>query len=176
MSASTEGTNVSIAGNSGSFALALGGAVNDAHLIIYGALVDSVITKPTYKLTGPPMSVTSNGRLVGTVSVGGWGRAGMLGIGGGAAYYLESNLFFAGTLLGSQLFIDDTNGNTVAQSALGFTFEGLFGKEWWVSDNWGLGVTGQVLLGAMKDRPLGTGTPPTWTLAAFSVLFSATYN
>jgi hypothetical protein len=124
------------------------------------------------------MSDVSNGRLVGAVSVGGFGRAGMIGIGGGAAYYLESNLFFAGSLLGSQLFIDDSNGNSVVQSDLGITFEGLFGKEWWVSDNWGLGVTGQVLLGVMKDQaiPGQNASTPTWKLAAFSVLFSATYN
>jgi len=64
----------------------------------------------------------------------------------------------------------------VARSAWGFTFEGLFGKEWWVSDNWGLGVCGQVLLGAMKDRPESHESVPTWRLTVFSVLFSASYN
>jgi hypothetical protein len=122
------------------------------------------------------MSAVSNGRLVGAVSVGGFGRAGVLGIGGGAAYYLDSNLFFAGSLVGSKLFIDDVNGNTAVQSDLGITIEGLVGKEWWVSDNWGLGVSGQLLLGVMKDQATPNGSPPTWKLAAFSVLFSASYN
>jgi hypothetical protein len=175
MSASTQGTDVSIAGRGGSLGVALGGALN-RHVILYGTLLDSWAQSPTYKLTGPSMSDTSNGRLVGAVSVGGFGRAGVIGVGGGAAYYLDSNLFFAGSLLGSRLFVDEPNGSAAVQSDWGLTFEGLFGKEWWASDNWGLGVTGQVLLGAMKDRPPANGTLPTWALATFSVLFSASYN
>ena len=175
MSASTKGTDLSIAGGGGSFGIALGAALN-SHLIVYGTLIDDAALGPTYKITGPSMSATGNGMLVGAVSIGGFGRAGVVGVGGGVAYYLDSNLFFAGSLLGSRLFVDDSNGNAAARSDWGFTFEGLFGKEWWVSDNWGLGVAGQMLLGAMKDRPLANESVPTWHLAAFSVLFSASYN
>jgi hypothetical protein len=56
------------------------------------------------------------------------------------------------------------------------TLEGQVGKEWWVSSNWGLGLAGRALLGAMKDRPLVNENVTTWRLAAFSLLFSATYN
>ena len=175
MSASKNGTNASVAGGGTSFAIALGGAINP-HVIIYGTVTNSTASKPDGKISGPSPDYNNKGRAFGLVGVGGYGNAGVVGLGGGMAYYLDSNLFFAGSLLGSRLFIDNDSGNTLARTAWGFTFEGLAGKEWWVSDNWGLGVSGQVLLGAMKDEGIAGEDVATWTVAAFSVLFSATYN
>ena len=175
ISSSTKGTDSSVAGASGSFDFALGAALN-SHLIIYGTLIESMVRNPTYKLNGPSLSDSSNGMLTGALSLGGFGSAGVVGLGGGVATYLPSNLFFAGSLLASRLFVDDSNGNAPINSDWGFTFDGQVGKEWWVSDNWGLGVAGQLLLGAMKDRPLANESVPTLYLAAFSVLFSASYN
>ena len=63
----------------------------------------------------------------------------MVGTGGGVATYLPSNLFVAGSLLASRLFVDDLNGNKAGNTDWRFTFDGQFGKEWWVSDNWGSG-------------------------------------
>ena len=165
MSASMNGTDVSVAGAGPGFGIAVGGAVN-SHLIIYGTVIDSEASDPEVKVNGQSQGSTNNGT-----------SAGVVGIGAGLAYYLDSNLFFAGSLLASRLVVDDSNGNSLGKSEWGFTFEGLLGKEWWVSDNWGLGVSGQLLLGAMKDHATIAGEAvPTWTLAAFSVLFSATYN
>jgi hypothetical protein len=175
MSASTKGTDLSIAGGGGGFDIALGAALNP-HLIIYGTLIESVARNPTYKLNGPSTTDNPSGTIAGLVSVGGFGSAGVVGVGGGLATYLPSNLFFAGSLLASRLFVDDRYGNNAGNTDWGFTFDGQLGKEWWVSDNWGLGVAGQLLLGAMKDHPFTNESVPTWYLAAFSVLFSASYN
>ena len=49
----------------------------------------------------------------------------------------------------------------------------MVGKEWWVTQDWGLGVAGEVLFASMKDAG---DTSITWTGTAFSVVFSATYN
>ncbi|HZL18099.1 MAG TPA: hypothetical protein VFG23_10165, partial [Polyangia bacterium] len=160
MSASTKGTDSSIAGASGNFDLALGAALSP-RLIIYGTVIESKARNPTYKLDGPSLSDNPSGMIVGTVSLGGFGNAGVVGVGGGVATYLPSNLFLAGSLLASRLFVDDFNGNLVAKSDWGFTFEGQLGKEWWVSDNWGLGIAGQLLLGAMNDHPLANESVPT---------------
>jgi hypothetical protein len=53
----------------------------------------------------------------------------------------------------------------------GFGFNLMVGKEWWVSDNWGLGVALQLLLAGAKDRD---GTE--WDSGALAVLFTATHN
>jgi hypothetical protein len=100
----------------------------------------------------------------------------VVGVGGGLAYYLDSNLFFAGSLLASRLVINNSDGNAIARSDWGFTFDGQIGKEWWASDNWGLGVSLQLLLGRMKDQDDGSGLTPTWSFTSFNVLFSASYN
>lgn len=48
----------------------------------------------------------------------------------------------------------------------------MVGKEWWVSDNWGLGVAANFMVGSMKDKDYDTR----WTGLSTSILFSATYN
>ncbi len=175
LSTSTMGSDLSIAGLDEVLGVALGGAIN-RHVIIYGTLVGSAVRNPTSKNHGPLSSNVSDGMLVGTVTVGGYGDAGAVGFGAGAAYYLDSNVFFAGSLLASRLFVDGVSGGVAAKTDWGFTFEGLVGKEWWVSDNWGLGVAGQLLLGAMQDHPYANESVPTWQLTSFSVLFTASYN
>src|SRR5450432_2185821 len=55
MGASERGTDLSIAGNSGSLGIALGGAVN-SHLIIYGTLIDCLDRRPTGTIHGPSLN------------------------------------------------------------------------------------------------------------------------
>ncbi len=168
MSASSGDTSLSVHGGGAGFGVAVGGAVAQ-NVIIYGTLVDSVASSPTFTETfaGQTSTATANNA-----------SAGVVGIGAGLAYYLDSNVFFAGSLLASRLVINDSNNNPIARTDLGFTFEGLVGKEWWASDNWGLGVSAQVMAGVMKDQQqtFTTQAPPTWRVLAFNVLFSATYN
>jgi hypothetical protein len=165
MSASSGPNSLKYSGGSVGFGLALGGAVAP-NLIIYGALIDSIAQNPDTTFNGPSFGSTS-------------GSVGVVGVGPGLAYYLQpANVFFAGSFLLSRLVFSDTDGNTTDQTDWGFTFEGLVGKEWWVSDNWGLGASAQLLLGTMKDKePLVPGESiPTWRVVAFSLLFSATFN
>ena len=163
MSTGSSTSDLKVSGGGAGFGIAIGGAVSK-NVIIYGTIVDSLASNPTVERDG--ISQTANGA-----------SAGVVGLGGGLAYYLDNNVFFAGSLLASRLVINDTNGNQIGKSDWGFTFEGLFGKEWWVSDDWGIGASLQVMLGRMKDQDtFATASPPTWSVAAFNLLFSATYN
>lgn len=166
MSASAPGIDEELSGTGGAFLFAVGAAVT-RNLVIYGALADSIATNPDIKV---------NGQLFATGT--GKSSAGVVGLGPGLAYYLDdSNIYFSGTLLFSKLSIDGSDGDTIAQSDWGFTLEGQLGKEWWVSDNWGLGGAFQAMWGKMKDKPVAGATDtPTWSFASFSLLFSATYN
>ena len=58
----------------------------------------------------------------------------------GMAHYFGSNAFLGGSVLLSRLSINDDGGDTVARSKYGPGFSLIVGKEWWVSDNWGLGA------------------------------------
>lgn len=176
MSASLNGTERAIAGTAIDFDLALGAAVSP-HLVIYGAFIGSSVRSPQTTFSGQPLTTsTAAGMITATADIGGYGAAFVGGLGGGVAYYFDSNLFLAGSLLASRLVRDYEDGAPAARSDWGFTFEGLIGKEWWVSDNWGLGICGRLLLGAMKDQPIGSESVPTWKLAAFAALLSASYN
>ena len=168
MSASSTGNDIVISGTSGAFGLAMGGAVT-GNLILFGTFTFADITSPNIKINGTSVGAGNN-------------SADSAGFGVGAAYYIEpANVYLAGSLLANQLEIDDNNGNKIAETNWGVGFEGIVGKEWWVSDNWGLGIAAQVLLASMKDKAddtglVATGDTPTWKSSAFSLLFSATYN
>jgi len=153
-------------GASTSLGVAVGGVVAPS-FIVYGALTLATISDPTAEVGGTSGTIPNF-----TASV----RA----LGAGAAYYLEpDNVYFAGTLLAAQLVVDDTSDNSGSSqmgSNVGLGFEGLVGKEWWASDNWGLGVAGQVMLSTMKDGGAAGLPNPTWTIYSFGLLFSATYN
>ena len=57
--------------------------------------------------------------------------------------------------------------------AHGFGAKLAVGKEWWVSDHWGLGLAAEAVLAITPDS--GTN-PPTWTTFGGGLTFSATYN
>jgi hypothetical protein len=165
MKANSGGADLKISGDSVSIGIAVGGALTE-NLVLYGTFTGTTISNPNFSSAGT------------TVIAAGVSTAGSVGFGVGLAYYLEpTNVYFAGSLLANQLELDDADGNKVRETEFGVGFEGLIGKEWWVSDNWGLGVAGQFVFASMKDKDsLGTGNPPTWTSTAFSLLFSATFN
>jgi hypothetical protein len=160
LSASQAGTDVTISGGSETFGAAFGGVVSP-NLIIYGSLFGSSMTDPAVDVSGT--SLTSSG----TVN--------LIGVGPGLAYYFEPvNMYVAGTLAAMKVTTSDSSGNNSADGTKwGFGLQAMVGKEWWVTQDWGLGVAGEVLFASMKDSADSTIT---WTGTAFSVAFSATYN
>jgi hypothetical protein len=97
----------------------------------------------------------------------------MAGMGPGVAYFLDGNMYASVTLLFTKLsFSDSDTSDQIASTEWGFGGGLTFGKEWWVSHNWGLGASGQLLAASMKDH----GASNRWTSISASVLFSATYN
>lgn len=157
--------DVAVKGPAGAFQLALGGNVSP-NLIIYGELFGHAIVEPTVEFDGNEDDAEDV-----TASIG--------GIGVGLAYYLPSNVYFSGTLAASQLRWTEDNGDVQEEfeTELGPAFVGQIGKEWWVSDEWGLGLAGQILVASNKDDDDAVGPEDvTWTTVGLSLLFSATYD
>jgi hypothetical protein len=149
-------TDLNVSGGAGSFSIALGAAVSQ-NLHLYGELVDSVATSP--KLTVNGSSATANNA-----------NYGLYGVGPGVNYYfMPSNVYLSGSLLLSRLNV--TNNGSSSNSDWGLAGKFQLGKEWWVSDTWGLGVAGMLL--ASGNGGGGGSTFTTWSGA---ILFSATYN
>jgi hypothetical protein len=165
MSTTANGSNVVVSGVGLAYGVAVGATIKP-NLAVYGTMTGVVIGDPSVEVGG--LSFPSDG------------TAGTIGLGAGASYYLEpANVYVSGSLLANQLEVSDGKGKTIGKTKWGLGVEGLVGKEWWMSDNWGLGVAGQVLWATMKDQAENglTGTAaPTWTSMSFSLLLSATYN
>jgi hypothetical protein len=69
--------------------------------------------------------------------------------------------------------IDDANSNPIYQTRDGIGIQLMVGKEWWISQDWGIGVAGEFIGASMKDK---NDSSVTWSADAFSILVSATYN
>jgi hypothetical protein len=99
---------------------------------------------------------------------------GMLGI-GASYYFMPLNIYVGGTLgIGAASFTDSSNHS--ASSRAGFAIELDCGKEWWVSDNWGLGVALRLSHASVPPGDIQPNSPSQLGATGFGVLFSATYN
>jgi hypothetical protein len=163
MSTSDAGQTLKLAGAGASIGLAVGFAVVE-NVVLYGTGILAGASDPTVTLNG----VSQVDENLNTD---------FYGLGGGLAYYLvPANVYFAGSLLASWVSVSDTNRNIeLGRSKAGFAVEGLIGKEWWVSSNWGLGLALQLFYGRMSDNTITAARTP-WTTTGGALLFSATFN
>ncbi len=158
-SATFSGTDVSISGGAGGLGISIGGALIE-NLILYGHAYDTIAFNPTF---------TAGGTSTGTSNV----SAGTVGYGIGICYYLmPANVYFSGTLAVTVLTAN--NGSTSSSTQAGPGGRIAIGKEWWVSDHWGLGIAGQLSFASNKDN--SASGAPTWTTLAPTLAFSATFN
>jgi len=146
--------SMSIAGPSGHFGLALGGAIAP-NLILFGELSSDAASNPTFRY-GP-----FEGDLGSDL--------GLVGFGPGIAYYfMPVNLYLSGTAL--LLRATTTGDEGRIETDRGFGVKLALGKEWWVSRDWGLGVAGIATLGSIPSDD------STVKVSNFSLAFTATYN
>lgn len=156
------GAETSVTGTGGTSGVALGLTFGGS-FVLYAEALNNFNVDPTVKV-GPSQIDTNNV------------TAGVFGLGPGVAYYfMPANFYVSGTLVfgNVSVTVDDME---VGETKWGPGLSFMAGKEWWVSDNWGLGVAGQFFYGSYEDKaPIG-GSTPTWKATAFTVVFSATFN
>ncbi|MFL5401077.1 MAG: hypothetical protein ACJ79P_24505 [Myxococcales bacterium] len=156
-SASQNGVDASITGAAGSFGIAVGGAVAENHILAFH-FWDVVATSPS--VSAGNVSVSNADATVTLIAFGPEYTA-----------YSRENLYFSISPALTRATIS-SNGSS-ADTNWGFGLRTGVGKEWWVSDHWGLGVAGHLSLSMNED----TGNnPPTWTGWSATIAFSATYN
>lgn len=104
------------------------------------------------------------------------------GIGLGPTWYFKRANAYLGAAFGvafqGGVAIGASNA-TFTMAKPGFGMEVIGGKEWWVSQNWGVGIAGQLIYMYVPDE--FTITPGStksfgWNTVSFGLLFSATYN
>ncbi|MCE9672217.1 hypothetical protein LY474_30870 [Myxococcus stipitatus] len=154
--------DLAIKGISGSLDLEVGYAVF-TNFIIYGKLFGSSVTNPDLEIDGD----TIEGEAGDDVS------SNYMGIGAGVTYYfMPANFYITGALVVNELSITE-DGDNVAETDAGVGIHLGIGKEWWVSDNWGIGIGAEVALGRIRSD---SNDGDDWNVAHFGLLFTATYN
>lgn len=157
LGSSASSTDEKLSGGAGSFSVAIGGALQE-NLILAGQLWAYSVPDPTY--------------TVGGQSDPGFGRdLGLTGLGLDLVYYvMPTNLYFS--IAPSFTTWSADLGGVKFTSNTGLGVRLAVGKEWWVSERWGVGLDGSMALTSNKEERGG----PTWGSFAFGVAFSATYN
>jgi len=159
----SDGNNTGkLSGGGVSLSVAVGGAVVE-NLIIYGEFYFLSVDDPTRTVNG------SSSTASGVTMAGG-------GFGPGLAYYFQPiNLYLSATVGFSKVDAEDKDTNLqFASTKWGFGFSTLLGKEFWVSDNWGLGAALQFHWASMEDN--APAPAPRIHANALSLLFSSTFN
>lgn len=156
-SASFAGSDFKLSGAAGEFSIAIGGAIQE-NLILAGQLWG-------YSASDPEATIDS-------VSVPGPATLTLTGIGVDLVYYvMPANLYLSITPSLTSLSVEQGGVSESTETGVGLRL--AVGKEWWVSERWGVGLNGNLALASNKDKGPGA---PTWGSFAIAVAFSATYN
>ncbi|PWJ60737.1 MULTISPECIES: outer membrane beta-barrel protein [unclassified Fibrobacter] len=98
-------------------------------------------------------------------------QTGISFLGGGLTYYLSNNIFVTGSIGAGQLTMNTSKDEDLYGTDKGFAFQIGAGKEWWVSENWGLGAELSFVHSSTTGGDNGTGSAN-----AIHLMFSATFN
>ncbi|MFC1573396.1 hypothetical protein ACFL6M_07340 [Candidatus Eisenbacteria bacterium] len=134
------------------------GAIVSPNLAIHGTLFGWMVEDPDVKL-GSETATMPNANLD------------LSAIGAGLTYYLmPSNFYLSGSLGIGTLTIDTALGESSTDPGLAVDL--TVGKEWWVSDRWGLGAAAALSFHSIGEE----GIAENWTGTGFALRFSATLN
>jgi hypothetical protein len=120
----------------------------------------------------PDLTLSSGGESMTVGSDDLSARLLLLGLGG--TYYFAGNSFLT-IILGTTQFSlqDESDSDNTWETDWGFGGRALFGKEWWASDNWGLGIAGYL---DASSNPDSTDSEVKWMGLSLGLVFSATYQ
>jgi hypothetical protein len=162
----TPGITVEYSGGGGAFSLDIGGSPTD-NLVIHVRISDFVMIDPTVTTDAGPLS----GSMEGDGSFG----SNFFGV-GLTYYFMPVNLYLTAALGAGWLTTREDGQDESSSTDVGVGFDFDVGKEWWVSDNWGLGIAGRFSLVSGTTTIENTDVEADFAMAAFALLFSATYQ
>jgi hypothetical protein len=148
-------------GMTGHFNFAIGGAVTE-NFILQLDLSGVSASDPKYSVNGKEYEVTDTSVTTSLLGVG------------FTYYFPSSNIYFTGAVGQAQSTIKYKG--TEYKMDKGYGFNVILGKEWWISDNWGLGLAAQYLYTKCPDSPAVNGVTPDVNATSYGLLLSATYN
>jgi hypothetical protein len=162
----SNGLDFTIKGGAATADVALGGTPAPG-LVIGGAVSAVVASSPT--IESGDVSVTASGVDMNLSLVG------LL-----VDYYFvpTGGLHAQGTVGYGELSLSDDSGNTTTQNPSGPAFNLGVGYEWWVEEQWGIGLLGRVTYASLKysTRAGGVGVEDKHSVVVPALLFTATYH
>jgi hypothetical protein len=159
---SLNGTELGFSGFSGFLSVDVGGALTE-NLVLHGRISDFVTLGPTVSIDGEEVGDAADGASVGWILF-----APAL-----TYYIMPANIYLTFAPGLTRVVVDSGRGST-GRSEWGFGLNADAGIEWWVSDQWGLGVALRLCWGRVEDDSDGVAVPITGT--GLGILFSATYQ
>jgi hypothetical protein len=150
------------------FEFRLGGAIME-NLALHATLVGESNSSP--KTTGRIDNFAISG--------GGFKQVGVSLVGAGMTkYFMPANIFVSGSFGSAQFTYAKKSDSIVAVPDRGLGFELSTGKEWWVSPNWGLGVSANLLYASVNSTSqAGIITDKeTDKWLSYGIRFSATFQ
>jgi hypothetical protein len=145
----------------------IGGAIKE-NLILSFDLISRTITGPEVEVDGNTIGTASND-IVATDNT----------MGVGMTYYImPHNIFLSGTVGMAKMTIENKDTDAKGESKAGLGLHVKVGKEWWVSKNWGLGLSGGYgfLIAEDKAPPAGVDYDGTLTSHQLYIMFNTTFN
>ncbi len=138
--------------------LAIGGTVT-RNLALHATLFGWTAGDPTVESGGTGVEL-NNAELT------------MGALGAGITYYfMPLNLYLSPSIGFGGLTLELPGGGD-GESDTGVAFDFTIGKEWWVSNRWGLGVAGGLGLHTIPDND----SSEDWKGTSFAIRFSSTFN
>lgn len=135
------------------------GAVVRPNLAVHGTVFGWEIPKPDAK---------RDGQSVGTLNR----DAAMGAIGGGVTYYFMPLNLYVSPSVGVAWLVSEDSDDQETHTNAGFALDVSVGKEWWVSNRWGLGVAGGIGYYNIPDANIDES----WSGVSFALRFSASFN
>jgi hypothetical protein len=151
-------TDLKFSGAAGDWNFAIGGVVS-RNLALHGTFWGWTLTDP---------EVTLNGTVF-----PGQGSFNMSAFGVGITYYfMPVNIYISPSLGVGVLSVD--GGGASGSSDAGFALDVTLGKEWWIGNKWGMGLSGALGYHSIADG--GEDVTEKWSGTSFALRFSVTLN
>ena len=150
------GVNVEMSGFATDLNFAVGGVVTP-NLAVHGTLFGWLVSDPDVEAGGLSTEIT--------------GDLDLSAIGIGITYFImPANVYLSGSIGAGSLTLDAPTGE--GETDMGPVIDLTIGKEWWVSDSWGIGAAASLGYHSVPEK----GIDENWSGTSFAIRFSATYN
>lgn len=150
---------IELSGVSGLFNFAIGGSVAQ-DLILHMDVSGVRTSDPKVEINGSEQAADVSSSSTSLLAIG-------------LTYYFSSNMYVTGAAGVAKS--KNESGGIEGETDTGYGLNVMIGKEWWVSDNWGLGLAGQFLYTNCPDKGIN-GVSTDVKSTSFGILLSATYN